>query len=72
MMGQNDAVKALLTQQTRTALPKLVVPKFSGGITDYVPFIKSFDSMIGSKLDDNEERNSNTWKSTRQENPETS
>ena len=53
---QNLIMKALLAQQVRGSLPKLEIQKFSGCITDYVSFIKTFDNMIASKLEDYEEK----------------
>ena len=53
---QSGLLKALLAQQVRSSLPKPEIPKFSGCVTDYIPFIKAFDSVIGSKLDNDEEK----------------
>ena len=52
----SDLTRALLVQQFRNTLPKLEVPKFNGSVTDFVPFIKAFDSMVGLRLDDDEEK----------------
>ena len=53
---QTDFVKALLVQQARSKLPKLEVPKFTGCVTDFIPFISAFDSLVGSRVDDEEEK----------------
>ena len=52
--NDGEAMKALLAQQTRNALPKIEVQKFSGDVSDFIPFMKKFDDLIDSKLDDGE------------------
>ena len=40
----------------RSLLPKLETVKFAGNVTEYTQFTKAFDSNIGSKLANDEER----------------
>ena len=53
---QNLVMKSLMNQQMRGRLPKLEMVKFAGNVTEYAQFTKSFDSNIGSKLVNDEER----------------
>ena len=53
-VGDDGAMRALLMQQTRNALPKIEIQKFSGNVSDYISFMKKFDDLIESKIDDAE------------------
>ena len=53
---QSLVMETLMNQQIRNRLPKLELTKFSGNVTEYAQFIKTFDNNIGSKLKDDEER----------------
>ena len=53
---QSLVMETLMNHQIRSLLPKLEMTKFSGNVTEYTQFIKTFDNNIGSKLKDDEER----------------
>ena len=56
VLKQSSVLDLLLEQQDRNLLPKLDVPRFSGSVTDYAQFIRSFEVRIESKLRNDEER----------------
>ena len=41
-------------QQTRNTLPKVEIQKFSGNVSDFIPFMRKFDDLIDSMIDDSE------------------
>ena len=43
---------AVLVQHISNALPRMEIQKFSGNVSDYIPFMKKFDDLIGSQVVD--------------------
>ncbi|XP_068735477.1 uncharacterized protein [Montipora capricornis] len=53
---QNKIVEMLAIQQKKSALPQPRVPIFNGDPMEYEPFVRAFESIIGSKTSSSSER----------------
>ncbi|XP_073987651.1 uncharacterized protein [Rhodnius prolixus] len=53
---EKDLVRMLIASNLKGQMPKVEIQKFNGDVTQYLGFIRSFDSVIGSKPTDDEEK----------------
>ena len=52
----NNLMGTLVSYNLRSLMPKIEIAKFGGEATEYKSFIKSFDSLIGNNLPNDEEK----------------